>query len=125
MSKRKKIKGTVIVYLSKACPHCMKIHVNKETVRELYLKYFESVSFRFVEDNLEFIAYDFSRVPTLVLPGYRPFEAIRPEALRDEDYLVQMISGSILPEDVIHETEQERRHIGEIDNKNLDKLLGR
>ena len=125
MVKRKKIKGTVIIYLSKICPHCLKLHEDKERVRELYLKYFESVSFRFVEDNLEFIAYDFSRVPTLILPGYRPFEAIRPEALRDEDYLVQMISGSILPEDVIHETEQFRREIGEIENKNLDKLLGR
>lgn len=120
----KKIKGTVIVYLSEICELCQEIKEQKERTRELYLKYFDEVSFRDVNTNIEFLQYGFQALPVLILPGYRPFEAISPSHLMDEDSLVQMIDGRLLPEDVMHEKAIGRQVRGEIMNKNLEKLLG-
>ncbi len=105
----KKIKGTVIIYLRSNCKLCEIIKANKDKIRELYRNYFENLIIKNAEDNQEFISYGFQYVPTLILPGYRPFEAIDPKILMSEDYLIQMINGDILPDDVVHIKELERR----------------
>ena len=77
-----------------------------------------------VEDTLEFRCYGFSRVPTLILPSYRPFEAISPKVIFDENYIHQMLNGTILPEDVLHIVELQRREMGIVGNSKLEILLG-
>jgi len=111
--------------LSHSCDKCKIIEESKEFIRELYLKYFDLVSFRYIDDTYEFLAYGFDGVPVLILPGYRPFEFISPSFLMDEDYLIQMINGTLLPDDVIHDKAIERREKGITFNINLEKLLGR
>ena len=121
---RKKGKGTVIIYLSRSCPICKEIIQNKEKISNLYLQFFGAISFRYIEDTREFLCYGFSRVPTLILPSYRPFEAISPKIIIDENYIVQMLDGTILPEDVLHIVEIERRERGIVNNPKLNALLG-
>ena len=115
---KKVIKGTAIIYIRPdICDICEIIEENKEKIRELILKYIEHVSFRNAYDNYEFIAYGFDSVPTLILPGYRPFESIHPDHMMSEDSIVMMLEGLLLPQDVMHEKAVKRKEKGITYNK--------
>lgn len=121
----KKINGTVIIYVSNECDHCLEIIDNENTIREILLSFFENVSIRNIENNLEFLAYGFDGVPVCIFPGYRPFESIDPSFIMKEDTIKQMIDGFLLPEDCYHEKKEGRIQSGLTFNKNINYLTGK